>query len=368
MNRKLRKTLKEIYASEKPSEYPDFLKEIKKERDKKLFRFTAPAMALFLVAFLGLYGYCELLEARNHSVKPQEETISREEMLEHMKQETQQKQPIAFSPAESITAQRETVSETSTSESALSAELSATQTTVILETTHTIIRTETTVPETAVTQIHLPNQTVTETIPEILNEETDTFPPEMTIPPVPEVPTESTALPETETATEEIQESEQRCLDLSRVSDVEALQASYWELRRQEAMNWSMNSLVYADSGRQANEMLSELEALHRENENPYYERYHSILVNGIAPDSHARAYTELKDTFMNELLTDLENTISPDVFQAIQASQQDFQEKYDTFWEGDLQLSYGMGSLYTDYLEMELIQYRVLLLMNYFY
>ena len=28
MNRKLRKTLKEIYASEKPSEYPAFLKEI----------------------------------------------------------------------------------------------------------------------------------------------------------------------------------------------------------------------------------------------------------------------------------------------------------------------------------------------------
>ena len=367
MNRKLRKTLKEIYASEKPSEYPDFLKEIKKERNNKLFRFTAPAMALFLTAFFGLYGYCELLEARNHSIEPQEKTLSQEEMPEHIKEETQQKQPTAFSPAESITTQRETVSETSTSEPALSAELSTTQTTGFT-TAHTTIRMETTVPETAVTQIHLPNQTVPETIREILAEETDTFPPETTIPPTPEVPAESTAIPEAETATEKIQESEWRCLDLSRVSDVEALQASYWELRRQEAMNWSMNSRVYEDSGRQADEMLSELTTLHRENGNPYYERYHSILVNGIAPDSHTRAYTELKDTFMNELLTDLENTISPDVFQAIQASQQDFQEKFDTFWEGDLQLSYEMGSLYTDYLEMELIQYRVLLLMNYFY
>ncbi|MBR1553803.1 MAG: hypothetical protein IJ644_00225 [Oscillospiraceae bacterium] len=366
MNRKLRKTLKEIYASEKPSEYPDFLKEIKKERDKKQFRFAAPVMALFLAAFLGLYGYCELLEARNHSAEPQEET------LEHLKQATQQKQPIAFSPAESITTQMETVSETSTSNPALSAELSTTQTTVFT-TTHTTIRMETTVPETAVTQIHLPNQTVTETVPEVFAEETETFLPETTAPPVPEVPAEITAIPETTavletTVTEETQESEWRCLDLSRVSDVEALQASYWELRRQEAMNWSMNSRVYEDSGRQADEMLSELTTLHRENGNPYYERYHSILVNGIAPDSHTRAYTELKDTFMNELLTDLENTISPDVFQAIQASQQDFQEKFDTFWEGDLQLSYEMGSLYTDYLEMELIQYRVLLLMNYFY
>ena len=69
----------------------------------------------------------------------------------------------------------------------------------------------------------------------------------------------------------------------------------------------------------------------------------------------------------MQEILADLENTISPDIFQAIQASQQNFQEKYDTFWEGDLQLSYTMGSPYTDYIEVTLIQFRVLLLMNYF-
>ncbi len=182
MNRKLRKALKEIYASEKPSEYPDFLKEIQKERNQKQFRFAAPVTAVFLVGFISFYGYSNLLEARNHTTEP----------LEAVKEETQ-KHPLSAVTAENSTAQAETVPE-----SLSAVEISTTQTTAPAETMYTTTLTETfpetsvtethlliqtgteTVPETSVTQIHLPNQTVTETPLESVTEETNTIPPETT--------------------------------------------------------------------------------------------------------------------------------------------------------------------------------------------
>ena len=141
MNRKLRKALKEIYASDKPAQFPEFLKEIQKERNKRNFRFVLPVCTAFFVFVIAGYGYFSI---KNY-YRPEKDMS------------TVEKQAV--------------VSENTETESSIpSTELSVSTTTAetyftTIQTTCTTYRTETAVTVTSVPQTHLPVQTRTESIP-----------------------------------------------------------------------------------------------------------------------------------------------------------------------------------------------------------
>jgi len=283
MNRKLKKALKELYASEQPSKFPEFLKELQKERNQRKFRFMMPVSAVMLLCVIAGYGY---FSTRNF-YRPENSIQTAEQQI--------------------LVSEPETVLYTT--------EIPVTT----MQTTFTTIRTETTISETSVTEIHLPNQPVTESISEITAftpetestqpetttfiPETETIPPEQnftpeTVSPEPEpeeiIITESNPIqtetqPETEfqttidtTGTTPLPEitaiptetNPEYNYIIIPIEEIDRKQFKMFAYRQLEVYDLSMDSMIFADAKINADTMLSKWKNSLLYAQNPYWSEY----------------------------------------------------------------------------------------------
>ncbi|MBR1528532.1 MAG: hypothetical protein IJ642_04420 [Oscillospiraceae bacterium] len=271
MSRKLKKALKEIYASEQPSNFPEFLKEIQKERNKRKFRFMMPVSAMLFLCVIAGYGYF----STQNFYRPEISVQTAEQQILVSEPET-----VLYTTEFPVTT---------------------------MQTTFTTIRTETTIPETSVTQIHLPIQTVTESISETttFTPETETIPPEQNFTPEteavqPEPEPEEMIIPESNPIQTETQpETEiQTTIDTTGttplpetttiptetnpeynyimipIEEIDRKQLKMFAYRQLEVYDLSMNSMIYADAKINADTMLSKWKNSLLYAQNSYWSEY----------------------------------------------------------------------------------------------
>lgn len=338
MNGKLRRMLKEIYASEQPDKYPEFIYQIQKERNRRKLRYAAPATALVMIAFIGGYSYMNMYRIDDHNCDPVK-------VVEVPETET-------------------STETTSTAESTYTTESAAETTVQETETSETTI-------QTTVTEVQT---TATTTITTIQIETVRELPAE-------QIPTEITTTAEiivcedTETQAETITETKSSVnVDLAAL---DALQDAFFDLQYEilEADNEHRagSSGFYLE----AEEDITELEEHYRDNGNLCYERYKRVdeelietnfgYPEGVYVGSNA-GWTMSKlayEDFMNELIDDLKEMLPVEEFQKLQVSQQNFLEKQQ---EMNQRILEEFPHAYYPWInEEQIVRYRVLLLMEYF-
>ena len=163
-NRKLKKALKEIYASEKPEHMQDFLKQLRKNKKQKklafFIKFTSPVIAMLILGIITSYSY---MIYQNH-YQPYE--ISPEAApTEKIILETESEQ-VTENMTESITKE---IFQISTTETILKISPQITTTTITEITTQTSILSEIQKPDTPIITENATD--ITESLPEIINSE-----------------------------------------------------------------------------------------------------------------------------------------------------------------------------------------------------
>lgn len=334
MNRKLTHLLKEIYASEQPEHIPKWLTEKQKEKNRKKIYFSAPVMAVFLLILVVGSGYMHLDEAE---IQPAE----------------QENINIPEAETETFVSTEQNILETDLQTETFPEEV---QTETEIE---TMISTETEISET---------EPRAETFSETVQTETEIF----TEPEMPETEPQAETFPET---LPEVAE----CTGIN-ISKMDERQNAYFALEYEVyQITGTENAAEQCDKIRQ--KAAEELNALAEESRNSiYYEQYENIekelfqnhygypegvYVNPVAQWSLMQAAYE---SFLEDLLDELEKNLSPDEIQQLQASHENFCQNLEilSFKENEEENNEVM-EVFPWVLTEQFVEYRVLLLMQYF-
>ena len=393
MNRKLKKALKDIYASEQPEHMNEFIHQLPKQQSE--FRFAAPVMAVLALGTVIGYGYLHARQAYQPYQSAEQKTS--EEAIQIKASETVMTTaesievvfytgtfPVTTAPEESETLP-ETENEiifpvTETAVSSTTSKITTAQTTV------------TTVTTTVTPETHPETEIIAETEPEIIMTEpvTEPMPEEEIITqihwPVQTVP--ETSVTETIPETTEIQTETTKNSFYSGIEDmtlsakIDEMQFEYFTHRHNEVLDWGFNGTYYENEREIADTMISEFESLYQENENPFYPHYCDVISAiketdfGYPEDAFfgsTAQWTAFRDGYQNllaEEVTQIEQYLTEHdeltELENFRESQENFILEYENFWNAD-DYYYEYSNSMKGYMNAVLIQGRVVFLMNYF-